>query len=165
MIRLTIKKTPVWLDLPAGVRVHVRPLTTAVAQAAQYEAIRRSAAEQTEAQAMADAGQPLDAVGFTAANRSALVGNGVQWEIEALARFGIIAWEGVANDDGEAMPWDVACAEALAQHQALGPAFRDAYRAAFGIEELDAEKNGHGRLPSGEAKAAPETATAAQESL
>ena len=164
MIRLTVKKTPAWLDLPAGVRVQVRPLTTAVAQAAQYEAIRRSAAEQTEAKAQEEAGQPLDAVGFTAANRSALVGHGIEWEIEALARFGIIAWEGVAKDNGEAMPWDVACAEALAQHPNLGPVFRDQYRAAFGIEMLDAEKNAHGRLPSGEAKAAPEPATAAQES-
>lgn len=162
MIRLTLKAEPAWLELPAGVRVHVRPLTTALAEAARFDAMRRCADAQREAKAAADAGMPLDAVGFTHGNYSAVVGSGEAHEIEALARFGVMAWEGLADGDGEALPVNEAATRALADHPVLGPAFRNAYRDAYGIQALDAEKNGSGRSLNGGGKAAPATVTDAK---
>ena len=40
MIRLTIPKEPYWIHLPHGVRVFVRPLTTAVYEAARARSPR-----------------------------------------------------------------------------------------------------------------------------
>lgn len=87
MLRLNMKKEPFWLNLVGGVRLQARPLTTAVMSAAQAAVIKRIAT-------MRDAGEILDEdtrAGFT----EALL-------IQALARFAIVAWEGVLqaeNDD------------------------------------------------------------------
>jgi hypothetical protein len=40
MIRLDLKREPYWLDLGHGVRLHVRPCTTALMMAARAEAQR-----------------------------------------------------------------------------------------------------------------------------
>ena len=129
-----------WLELPHGVKVEVEPLTTARATAARNEALKRAAALKAEAEAAEAAGQPLDAVAFTAANGAALVGLTMEYEIEALARFGIRRWEGVTGPDGEPLPVTPASCEAFAQHPELGPLFWSAYRAP--LEEVRAEGEG-----------------------
>lgn len=138
------KQAPRWLELPFGVRVEVEPLTTARATAARNEALRRAAALRSEAEHAERAGQPLDAVGFTGANSAALVGLTMEYEIEALARFGIRRWEGVTGPDGQPLPVMPETCEALAQHPEVGPAFWAAYRAP--LEELRVE--GEGSRPS-----------------
>ncbi len=138
------KMAPRWLELPFGVKVEVEPLTTARATAAHNEALKRAAALKAEAEHAEKAGQPLDAVAFTSANVSALVGLTMEYEIEALARFGIRQWEGITGSDGEPLPVTPEACEALAQHPELGPAFWQAYRAP--LEELRAE--GEGSRPS-----------------
>lgn len=145
MLKLT-KGQPRWLELPHGVRIEVEPLTTARATAARNEALRRSAVLRSEAEAAAAAGQAVDSLAFTAANASALSGIAVEFEIEALARFGIRRWEGVAGDDGQPLPVTPAACEALAQHEVLGPAFYSAYREPL----LDLAAEGEGwRLSAG----------------
>ena len=44
MLTLDLPAEPYWLDLPRGVRVEIRPVTTAVMAAAQAAAARRLAA-------------------------------------------------------------------------------------------------------------------------
>ncbi|MDX2205950.1 MAG: hypothetical protein NW223_24600 [Hyphomicrobiaceae bacterium] len=44
MLTLDLPAEPFWLDLPRGVRVEIRPVTTAVMAAAQAAATRRLAA-------------------------------------------------------------------------------------------------------------------------
>ena len=44
MLTLDLPAEPYWLDLPRGVRVEIRPMTTAVMAAAQAAAARRLAA-------------------------------------------------------------------------------------------------------------------------
>lgn len=128
MLRL-VKPRRRWLDLPHGVRVEVEPLTTARATAARNEALRRSAAVRAEAEAAERAGHALDPMAFGGGNASALAGLAVEFEIEALARFGIVAWEGLAGDDGAPLPVTPEACEALAQHDELGAAFYAAYTA------------------------------------
>lgn len=148
-----IKPAPRWLELPFGVRVEVEPLTTARATAARNEALRRAGSLRAEADAAAKAGQEHDAAGFTGANVSAIAGITMEYEIEALARFGIRRWEGVHGQDGKPLPVTPAACEALAQHPELGVAFWSAYRAP--LDEVAAEGEGsRPSLASGGAEAA-----------
>jgi hypothetical protein len=147
-----------WLSLPGGVRVEVEPLTTARAEAARTEAIVRAAGLQREAKAQTDTGMPPDPVGFTPANASALAGMAEAFEIEALARFCVVAWEGLGVA-GEPAPINPATLEAFARHAVLGPAFRRALRAP--LEADIAEGNASALSSDGAGAGAPNTATAA----
>lgn len=159
MIRLTFEASPTWLALPRGVRVHVEPLTTALAAAARNEAIRRVAVEMDEAKAQEKAGQGADPLAFNAHNMAAVEGKATQYEIEALARFGIKAWEGLADQAGEPLPITPAAIEAFSRHPDIGPAFRDAYRQS--VEALAAEGEGFALSSVGDGAGAQTTATAA----
>jgi hypothetical protein len=153
-----------WLELPHGVRVEVEPLTTARATAARNEALRRSGAIRAEAEAAEKAGNPLDPLAFGGANAAALGGLAVEFEIEALARFGIRRWEGVAGPDGQPLPVTPDACVALAQHEILGGAFYAAYTGP--LSEVTAE--GEGLRPSagsggaGAASTAPDATDAPQ---
>ena len=48
MIRLDLKREPHWLDLGHGVRLHVRPCTTALMMAARAEVQRASVSCRTK---------------------------------------------------------------------------------------------------------------------
>jgi len=72
MIRLDLKREPYWLDLGHGVRVQVRPATTALVMAARVTALKVETED-------------------TGARSAAL--------IKKLAEMAIIAWEGIG--DGE----------------------------------------------------------------
>lgn len=159
MIRLTFEASPQWLALPRGVRVQVEPLSTALAAAARNEAIRRVAIEMDDAKAQEKAGQGADPVGFNPLNMAAVEGKATQYEIEALARFGIKAWEGLADQAGEPLPITPEALEAFARHPEIGPAFRDAYRAS--VEALLAEGEGFAPSSATDGAGAPTTATAA----
>ena len=113
MIRLELKREPYWLDLPYGVRLHVRPATTAFVMAARVQAMKEA---------------PDDDV---SARSAALLKN--------LAVQAIIAWEGVGDNEGN--PAEVT-AEAVAALMDLWPmadAFERLYLGPALILEL--EKN------------------------
>lgn len=140
---LTLNKPAMrWLDLPHGVRVMVHPLTTARATAARNEAQKRVAELRTEAEAAEKAGQPMDAFGFNGASSAALAGLGMEYEIEALARFGIAAWEGVVDPDGNPLPVTPATCQVFAQHNEIGAAFWAEYTDA--LRKMAAEGNASG---------------------
>jgi len=159
MLRLSLARAPFWLELPYGVRVQVEPLTTAIDSAARNDALRRVAAEMEEAKALAKAGQGHDPLAFNPANMAACEGKADQYEIEALARFGIKAWEGVSDEAGEPLPVNPASIQAFAQHTILGRAFRDTYRKA--VEMVSAEGEGFAPSFDGDGKVARNTAEAA----
>ena len=150
------KPAPRWLELPYGVRIEVEPLTTARATAARNEALRRASALTAEAEAAAKAGQELSAASFTGANVSAVAGITMEYEIEALARFGIRRWEGITGDDGNPLPVTPEACEALAQHPDLGVAFWAAYRRP--LDDLAAEGNGSAPFASSDGAAGATTA-------
>jgi hypothetical protein len=118
MIDLATAREPWWLDLPGGVRVHVRPLTTALMLASRQR-LRQGEHE--------DAGEAMD----EAARIEALV--------KALACEAILAWEGVvaAGEPAEPSPEAIA---AVLDRWPVFEAFRDGYFAPSLL--LDAEKNG-----------------------
>ena len=139
MIRLLPQTDNRWLELPRGVRVEVRPRTTALDAAATSEATQRTAAEQRDADAAAEAGQPLDPQGFNASNTAVLNGMFYQFQIEALARMGILRWEGVGDAEGNPLPVSPASVASLVAVPEFGGAFKQAYDQA--TSDLVAEGN------------------------
>ena len=137
MLSLKIPTEPYWIDLKLGVRVQVRPFTSAVFYAAQAQ-VRRLLPPTAQGESALDEGQRLAA--FTT----------------ALAQVAILAWEGVwlpeADDPApvnEQTVGDLMCFWTLADE------FRTQYT---GLKELlDAEKKPCLSAASGTSVAAPVT--------
>ncbi|MBK8174808.1 MAG: hypothetical protein IPK66_05915 [Rhodospirillales bacterium] len=138
MIRLDLKREPHWLDLGHGVRLHVRPCTTALMMAARAEVQRIAAPVQNEAQA--------------AGERTAAL-------VKALARLSLLDWDGVGDADGLPAALTHESIDALMDLWPIASAFESAYLGPALL--LDAEKNALGPAPNGTSAAGPDTARAA----
>lgn len=117
MIRLGLKQAPYWLDLLPGVRLKVRPFTTALFFAAQQAVAKAPVPDEPD---LADA---MRGLAF----------------IKALARLAIIEWEGVGNADGSVAAIAPPTVEALMDVWQAAASFERQY--ARPVAELDAEKN------------------------
>ena len=93
MLTLDLPVEPYWLDLPRGVRVEIRPVTTAVMAAAQAGSARRlSAIQASEASLDPDMARGL-AFAFL---------------VKAPARHAVTAWEGVGDTAGKPLTaWQI----------------------------------------------------------
>ena len=118
MIRLDLKREPHWLDLGHGVRVHVRPCTTALMMAARAEAQRSAMPSTNETQAVGE--------------RTAAL-------VKALGRLGIQEWQGVGDAAGEPAPITPESVDALLDLWPMAEAFERLYLAPALL--LDDEKN------------------------
>ena len=89
MLTLDLPAEPYWLDLPRGVRVEIRPVTTAVMAAAQAAAARRLAAIR-----IADPDLDPD------------MSRGLSFAflVKALARHAVTAWDGIGDAAGKPLP-------------------------------------------------------------
>lgn len=125
MLKLDLPVEPYWSDLPHGVRLHIRPVTTAIVAAAQHRAARlgREAAE--------EAGGELDPD----------MSRGLAFMLmaKALARFAVQGWEGVIGPDGTALPLTPEAVERLMDIESMAAAFWDA--AIKPIQLVTAEGN------------------------
>jgi hypothetical protein len=92
MLTLDIPTEPYWIELPRGVRLKLRPCTTAIVQAAQARAAREA---QVAREAFLEDGvvDPDMARGLA----FALLCKG-------LARHAVLEWEGVGDADGNPIP-------------------------------------------------------------
>ena len=143
MLNLDIPTEPRWLDLPEGVRLLTRPVTTAVMQAAQSAAARRL-------EAAREAG-PLDP----------------DWErglaflylVQGLARHAVLEWQGVGDATGAPLPLSPEAVEALMQHDAIASAFWAGATAP--ARAVVAEGNACAPAPPGIGAAGPDTAAVA----
>lgn len=160
MFRLTLSNETRWLELPHGVRVEVRPLTTAIVEAADSEALKRVALIQVEATAAEKAGQPLEKGGFNGSNSSAMDGLWNQYRVEALGRYGITRWEGVHGPDGQLLPLNPQAIEAFAAHPTMAREFVRAYKKP--IDDVVAEGNGSAPISGGSTEEETSTAEAAE---
>jgi hypothetical protein len=118
MIRLDLKREPYWLDLGHGVRLHVRPCTTALVMAARA-AVARGADAQPDEQAAGT---------LTAAF------------VKTLARLAVDAWEGVGDAEGKAVAISPQGVEALMDLWPIADAFERQYLGPALL--LEEEKNG-----------------------
>lgn len=144
-LNLSLPTAPFWVDLPEhGVRLQLRPLTMAVNSAIQSYVSARVADLTREMVERAASQAPLDDLpdwtdpDIRAGHTRAMLAR-------ALARFGIVAWEGVADLNGEPLPVTPRHAEAFAE--LVGDRFVAEYQA--GLAALAAEGNASGAAPNG----------------
>ena len=137
MIRLDLKREPHWLDLGHGVRLYVRPLTTALMMAA------RAAVQHTAAASTAS-----EATGLRSAEL-----------LKGLARLAVLDWEGIGDAAGDAAPVTPERVDALMDLWPIASAFENTYLGPALL--LDEEKNAFGLVPNGTSVAGPSTAAAA----
>ncbi len=138
MLKLDLSNEPAWLDLGHGVRVQLRPLTTALMVAARNDPAVQNLPE--------DAGDEESALAFA----------------KALARIAIIDWEGVGNADGNPIPISPEAIDALLDLWPLFEAFQTGY-VAKGLL-LEQEKNASALSPNGSSAGARDTARPARAS-
>ena len=137
MLTLDLTNAPQWCDLIPGVRVRLRPLTTALMVAARGDPaiadLPEGAATEEAALAMA----------------------------KALARRAILEWEGIGDADGSPINPGPEAIDALLD---LWPAF-EAFQTQYVAKALllDAEKNGSAPLPTGPSVGAKATARPAEQ--
>lgn len=93
MLRLNLKKDPYWMDLPAAVRIKVRPLTTAIMSAAQSQVIKQIVALREE--------RKSDSVVPDVDDEETRLGLSESLLIKALARGSILEWEGVMQPESD----------------------------------------------------------------
>ena len=136
MLTLDLTNAPQWCDLIPGVRVKLRPLTTALMVAARGDPaiadLPEGAATEEAALAMA----------------------------RALARRAILEWEGIGDADGNPIDPRPEAIDALLD---LWPAF-EAFQTTYVAKALllDAEKNASVPLPTGPSAGASATAQPAR---
>ena len=136
MIRLDLSAGPKWLDLGAGLRLQVLPVTTAIMVAARndpaVEALPEGASKEEQALVMA----------------------------KAVARRVVTGWEGVGDADGNPVPVSPEGIDALLDIWPVFEAFQTRCLAPHLM--LDAEKNASSPLPSGTSAGATPTARPAK---
>ena len=136
MIRLNLTATPQWLDLAADLRLLVGPLTTALMVSARadpaIEALPEGASQEALALAMA----------------------------KAVARRAVLDWEGVGDDEGNAVSVTPEGIDALLEIWPVFESFQTQYVAKGLI--LDAEKNVSAPSPTGPSAVATDTARPAK---
>ena len=137
MLTLDLTNAPSWCDLIPGVRVKLRPLTTALMVSARGDPVIADLPEgaATEEAALAMA--------------------------KVLARRAILDWEGIGDATGQPLPVSPEAIDALLD---LWPAF-EAFQSSYVAKALllDAEKNGSAPSPTGSSAGATATARPAQD--
>ena len=136
MLTLDLTNAPRWHDLAPGVRVQLRPLTTALMVATradpEVEGVPEEASDEERAMAFA----------------------------KALARRAVIDWEGIGDADGVPIDPSPEAIDALLDIWPIFEAFQLTY-VSKGLL-LEQEKNASAPLPSGSSAGARATATPAK---
>ena len=140
MLTLDLTHTPRWVELIPGLRVQLRPLTTALMVAARADPALDLAAAEGEAPVS------TEALALTMA--------------KALARQAILDWEGVGDAEGQPLPVSPVAIDALLDIWPVFEAFQTIY-VSKGLL-LDAEKNVSPPLPIGSSAGAIATARPAK---
>lgn len=137
MLTLDLINAPQWCALIPGVRVRLRPLTTALMVSARGDP---AVAELPEGAASEEAALAM---------------------AKALARRAIVEWEGIGDADGNPIEPSPEAIDALVD---LWPAF-EAFQTHYVARALllDAEKNASSPLPTGPSVGATATARPAQD--
>jgi len=138
MLKLDLSNEPTWLDLGHGVRVQLRPLTTAMMVAARNDPAVQALDE--------NAGDEGSALAFA----------------KALARVAVLDWEGVGDAEGNPIPVSPEAIEALLDLWPLFEAFQTGY-VAKGLL-LEQEKNASPPSPTGSSAGARDIARPAHKS-
>lgn len=156
MLRLNLKKEPYWLDLPADVKLKVRPLSTAIMSAAQSSVIKQITDWRQERKSRMEVGADVSDLPDVD-DEETRHGLSESLLIKAMARGAVIEWQGVLNSAGDA--------PAVVNEQAVNDLmdiwfiaqdFWKKYTASLSL--LDAEGNVSGLAVNGTSAAGQDTA-------
>jgi hypothetical protein len=156
MLRLNLKKEPYWLDLPADVKLKVRPLSTAIMSAAQSSVIKQITDWRQERKSRMEVGADVSDLPDVN-DEETRHGLSESLLIKAMARGAVIEWQGVLNSAGDA--------PAVVNEQAVNDLmdiwfiaqdFWKKYTASLSL--LDAEGNVSGLAVNGTSAAGQDTA-------
>ena len=136
MLTLDLTNAPRWLDLLPGVRLKLRPLTTALMVSARADPAIDNLSEASSQEDMALA------------------------MAKAVARRAVLEWEGVGDEHGNLVPVSPAGIDALLEIWPVFEAFQAQY-VARGLM-LDQEKNASAPSPTGPSAGATAIARPAQ---
>jgi hypothetical protein len=140
MLVLGKPKTALWLDMPHGVRLHVRPYDAVVVEAMRIKATKTVAALMREKDAAADLG--LMGTGHDLTDPVIQEALGCTLVVCGMAEAAIIAWDGVGDESGAALPLSPQAIRHLMLLPGMGDAFVQAYHAAYAVINEAAEGNG-----------------------
>ena len=138
MLKLKINKEPYWLELGYGVKVKVKPCTSAVFYEAKAYMNAKLADLAKEYKANKDAGLAVDEDIENPVKREALAD---KFLLIGLGTAGILEWQGIqeADDDKDAPLTEAKIDELFSNFWVVAENFRNQY---CGLRELlDAEKN------------------------
>ena len=136
MLRLNLTAVPEWLELAPGLRLQVAPLTTALMVSARADPVIEAVPEEASQEDLA----------LTMA--------------KSVARRAVLAWEGVGDAAGEAVPVTPENIDALLEVWPVFEAFQTQY-VARGLL-LEQEKNVSAPAPNGPSAGASDTAKPAR---
>ena len=159
MLKLKINKEPYWLELGYGVKVKVKPCTSAVFYEAKAYMNAKLADLAKVYKANKDAGLAVDEDIENPVKREALAD---KFLLIGLGIAGILEWQGVqeADSDDKAPLTEVKIDELFSNFWVVAENFRNQY---CGLRELlDAEKNDFTPEPSGTSVTGEVTAPDAQ---
>lgn len=156
MLRLNLKKEPYWLDLPADVKLKVRPLSTAIMSAAQSSVIKRITDWRQERKSRLEVGADVSDLPDVD-DEETRHGLSESLLIKAMARGAVIEWQGVLNSAGDApaVVNDEAVND-LMDIWFIAQDFWKKYTASLSL--LDAEGNVSGLAVNGTSAAGQDTA-------
>ena len=140
MLKLKINKEPYWLDIGYGVKVKVKPCTSAVFYEAKAYMNAKLAELAKEYKANKDAGLAVSEDIENSVKREALAD---KFLLIGLGIAGILEWQGVqeADDDKDAPLTEAKIDELFSNFWVVAENFRNQY---CGLRELlDAEKNNY----------------------
>lgn len=160
MIRLGMPKEPRWIDIGIGVRLRIRPVTTAISAMARSEAREMIRRLREDRDVLVAAGlDPANLPDLGSEHVRAGIAEGLMAKI--LGRLVIVEWTGVLDLAGTA-PAAVtpqAIGDLMEMPMLAGSFLRQASEPLAG---LVAEGNGSGAAPNGTGAAAPDTARGAE---
>lgn len=155
MIKLGLPREPRWLTLGNGVKLHVRPLTTAVYEAARVSGTRKATAVAFEQGLIKAAGGTIEDLPDTD-DRDGLAGLSQMFFAQSLAAHAIFEWEGVGTADGKpAAPTKENIEEMILDFPGVADDFLVRYTSP--LAAAISEGNGSGASPSGTSEEAPNT--------
>lgn len=125
MFTLDIPTDPYWINLPRGVRVQIKPVTTAIMAAAQSASARR-----------------LGAVRAATTDLDPDLARGLAFAflVKALACHAVLAWEGIGDQEGNALPLSQEALDRLMDLDDIAAAFWDSATAL--VAKVSIEGNG-----------------------
>lgn len=150
-VRLVADRAPFWIDCPLGVRLHVKPATTALLETARTAA-QREARELRAARAKVEecGGVVSDLPDLD--DESVAIGVGFELLCRALGRYAITEWQGVLDENDQPASITPDAIAALMNVEPIADAF---YRAmTLATRRIDAEKKSSAPEPNGTSQAA-----------